>query len=151
MLSLLIAKLLLTILIMYCKEVVTHHLIWVSLRLRIVMINDLKLCTIVTNQEGRISFDEDHMRLDAGNPVIRVCDVVTLSHVHESTMSVHTGENVRASQRIQKLKRVCYSLLRSNILVVYIFGMIACLLSHVGRKSLYKYYISVCAHPLCSY
>ena len=115
------------------------------------MINDLKLCTIVTNQEGRISFDEDHMRLDARNPVIRVCDVVTLSHVHESTMSVHTGENVRASQRIQKLKRVCYSLLGSNILVVYIFGMSACLLSHVGRKSLYKYYISVCAHPLCSY
>ena len=31
------------------------------------MINDLKLCTIVTNKEGRVSFDEDHMRLDARN------------------------------------------------------------------------------------
>ena len=105
------------------------------------MINDLKLCTIVTNQEDRVSFDEDHMRLDARKPVIRVCDVVTLPHVHYSTMSVHTGENVRASQRIQKLKRVFYSLLGSNISAVYVFGMSACLLSHVVSKSLYKYCI----------
>ena len=70
------------------------------------MINDLNLCTIVTNQEDRVSFDEHYMRLDARKPVIRVCDVVTLSHVHESTMSVYIGENVRASKRIQKLKRV---------------------------------------------
>ena len=62
------------------------------------------------------------MRLDARTSVIRVCDVVTLSHVHASTMSVHTGEKVRASQRIQNLEWVCYSLLGSNILVVYIFG-----------------------------
>ena len=46
------------------------------------------------------------MCLDAVKPVIRVCDVVTLSHVHASTMSVYTGENVRASQRIQKLNLV---------------------------------------------
>ena len=39
--------------------------------------------------------------------------MVKLSHVHASTMNVHIGENVRASQRIQKLKWVCYSLLRS--------------------------------------
>ena len=115
------------------------------------MIDDLKLCTIVTNQKDRVSFDEDHMRLDARKSVVRVCDVVTLSHVHESTMSVHTGVNVRASQRIQKLKRVCYSLLGSNIFVVYVFGMSACLLSHVGSKSLYKYCIYVCTHSLCSY
>ena len=115
------------------------------------MIDDLKLCTIVTNQKDRVSFDEDHMRLDARKSVVRVCDVVTLSHVHESTMSVHTGANVRASQRIQKLKRVCYSLLGSNIFVVYVFGMSACLLSHVGSKSLYKYCIYVCTHSLCSY
>ena len=74
------------------------------------------------------------MRLDARQPVIRVCAVVTFSHVHASTMSVYTGENVRACQRIQKLKWVCYSLLGSNISV-----MGACLLSHVGRKSLYIY------------
>ena len=40
------------------------------------------------------------MRIDARKPVISVCDVVTLSHeqlVHASTMSVYTGENVRAS------------------------------------------------------
>ena len=82
MISLLIAKLLLTILMM-C--------------LCIVMIKDLKLCTIVTNQEDRVSFDEDHMRLDARKPAIRVCDVVILSHEHKST-----GENVRGSQRIQR-------------------------------------------------
>ena len=86
-----------------------------SLRLRIVMINDLKLCVIVTNQEDIVSFDEDHMHLDARKPVIRVCDVVTMSHVHASTKCVHTGKHVRASQRIQKLKWVCYSLLGSNI------------------------------------
>ena len=41
---------------------------------------------------------------DAKKPVIRVCDAVALSHVHAATMSVHTGENVRASQRLQTLK-----------------------------------------------
>ena len=57
---------------------------------------------IVINQEVRVSFDEDHVRLDAGKPLIRVCAVVTLSRVHASTMSVYTGENVCASQLIQK-------------------------------------------------
>ena len=61
------------------------------------------MCAIVTNQEGRVSLDEDHMRLDARKPVIRVCDVVALSHVHAATMSVYTGENVCASQRLQTL------------------------------------------------
>ena len=92
------------------------------------------VCVIVSNQEGRVSFDEGRMRLDARKPVIRVCAVVTLSHVHASTMSVYTGKNVRASQRIEKLKLVCYSLLGSNISI-----MGACLLSHVGRKSLFIY------------
>ena len=62
------------------------------------------MCAIVTNQEGRVSFDEDHMLFEARKPVIRVCDAVALSHVHAATMSVHTGENVRASQRLQTLK-----------------------------------------------
>ena len=91
------------------------------------------------------------MHIDARKPVNRVCDVVTLSHVHESTMSVYTGENVRASQRIQKIKRVCYSLLGSNNSAVCVFCMSECLLSHVGRRSLYKYCIYVCAFSLCSY
>ena len=52
---------------------------------------------IVTNQEGRVSLDEDHMLFDARKPVIRVCDAVALSHVHAATMRVYTGENVRAS------------------------------------------------------
>ena len=62
------------------------------------------MCAIVTNQEGRVSLDEDHMLFEARKPVIRVCDAVALSHVHAAIMSVHTGENVRASQRLQTLK-----------------------------------------------
>ena len=85
------------------------------------------------------------------NSIVRDIFLQFLRIVHESTMSVHTGVNVSASQRIQKLKRVCYSLLGSNILVVYVFGMSACLLSHVGSKSFYKYCIYVCTHSLCSY
>ena len=81
---------------------------------------------IVINQEARVSLDEDHMLFDTRKPAIRVYNVVKLSYVHASTMSVYTGENVRASQRIQKLKWVCYSLLGSNILLVYIFGISAC-------------------------
>ena len=69
------------------------------------------MCAIVTNQEGRVSLDEDHMLFDARKPVIRVCDAVALSHVHAATMRVYTGENVRGSQRLQTLKVVCYSLL----------------------------------------
>ena len=62
------------------------------------------MCASVTNQEGRVSLDEDHMLFDASKPVIRVCDAVSLSHVHAATMSVYTGENLRASQRLQTLK-----------------------------------------------
>ena len=63
------------------------------------------------------------MRLDARKPVIKACDVITLSYVHALTMSVYIGENVRASQNIQRLKWISYSLLGSNNLVVYIFGL----------------------------
>ena len=63
------------------------------------------MCAIVKNQEGRVSLDEDNIVFDARKPVIRVCDAVALSHVHAATMSVYTGENVRASQCLQTLKR----------------------------------------------
>ena len=86
------------------------------------------------------------MRLDARTSVIRVCDVVTLSHVHASTMSVHTGDIVLASQRIQKLKWVCYSQLGTNILVVYILDECTFTVSCVGENPcIHIMYIRLCS------
>ena len=115
------AKLLLTILMMFCKEVVIHHLVGYLCAYTLSWLTIWNCVSLSQTKKAEIRLTRVTCALTLENLSSVFGDVETLSHVHASTKSVYTGENVRASQRIQKLKWVWYSMLGSNIWIVNIF------------------------------